>query len=376
MAASFCTAQAVGQPPHVAHRPAPPIQYVLRVQAAGDTGSLTREHVLDLSPSMEPVVLDATVEMPAPWPSPRITRYLSQAVLNQLVVPAEDGKGGPALLLAIEGPKQSYERWLLADDATRNRLVSLIGFWRYMAVADAAQRDELFRQFKSEGGEQPLLTVRRADLRADVPLKIGDAQEVAAPKCTVKIVEFFPHLVLDPTSRRPVNMSNEPVNPAVRVELKAEGEKDERWVFARHPEMNTGGKTLPQFALSFSYPSQRRATTPDFVLVSVAGAPPELFQRVGDTIETPRPAPDQKITIPESNYTFRIARFIPHARLHEEYEMSLAADARPALRLEIPGAQPTPVWIELGKKRVITTAGGALTVEFNRIDAAARGGHP
>jgi len=358
--------------------PAAAIQYRFLCQAQGTSGPVVAERVLDLTPSMEPVELDVGVTMPSPWPSPRITRYLSQAVVTQLVVPAGEGDGRAAALLVLEGPKQTYERWLLADDPTRNRLVSLIGFWRFMAVADAAQRYELLRQFTRESDLHPSLTVRRGDAVTEAPLMVGRTRELAEPKCRIKVVEVYPHLVLDPDTGRPKNLSDEPVNPAIRVELHAEGKMDERWVFARHPEMNTGGTALPQFEVTLFYPSARVGTTPDYVLVSVAGSAPEVFQRLGRTITTQQAALDEKVPIPESKYTFRVSRFVPAARLHEEYQMSLSADARPALRLEVapPGAAPIPIWIELGKERVITTAQGAMTVEFNRTDAASQGGHP
>lgn len=375
-----CAGAAAQAPPVPPTSPAAEAAYVFqcRLEAAEDP------FVLDVPLGRlrltTPTELDRPLELPSPLPAIRLTRFLPHAALEQMAVPADAPDQGPAVLLAIEGPKQSFQRWLLAADAERNRLVSLIGLWRFMAARDGAERDELFSQFKTELSREPILIVGAADSDAvvELPLRIGEVQSVRELGCTVRVLEFQADRPLEPAAREVGNPQNRQAHPAARVAIEKSGQKEERWVYARRPEAGTAPSTLPQILINLDCPPPRSAATPDFVLVSVAAALPELFMRSGQSVAARPVNIDERVEIPGSRYTFKVTQFLSSARLHEEYQPSDTHGAPPALRIEVAGSAEgtTPVWLELGKRRMITTPRGPMAVSFKLAGPADPGAHP
>ncbi len=270
------TPYADGQPPGTGlHAPIPARSYYFQYRIEGTEKPLVVRVPIELASITTAAELDQVIELPAPLSPIRLTRYLPRAVVEQLVVPDESDRAKPAVLISIEGATRTVQRWLLADDPERNRLTSFIGLWRYMAVTDNSQRDELFRQFENE------------------------------------------------------------------------------------PQRNR-----TQIAL------------PDFVLLTVGRSGHELWSRHNDKISAKPLALNERIEIPASRYTFRIARFVPAGRLHEEYKPTEARDAVSALRIQAvdPSGAPLPLWLKLDKKRTIPTKVGPMVVAFSSPTTGSLGG--
>lgn len=63
----------------------------------------------------------------------------------------------------MDSPSQSSRAWLVANSLDRNRLTSLVAGWRYVAVNDEKDRDELFQEFETELTRPPLLLLEPND---------------------------------------------------------------------------------------------------------------------------------------------------------------------------------------------------------------------
>jgi hypothetical protein len=341
--------------------------YVQCTWVRGDE-TVTAEQTVRPPSSMVAAELDLEFAVPGLSRPLRVTQYLPQAQQVQNMV-ASDGTGGqPAVRVHVSGRKQSYDRWLVADAPDRNRLSSLIGTWRYMAVADSAQRDELFRQFEQEmtRAARVLVAVNEAADPVVLPAQRGETHTFAEGAQRVTVRRFMPHFGLDERTHQPVNQSDKRVNPAVLIEVAHGGATEEHWLFAKFPEFQAHGAAAAPVRMRLDCPIEMQRSVPDIVIVSSARTAHECWVRNEGQIATRQVALNAPIDVPGSNYVFALTEFVPAGRLVETYqvhEAGSAASAVTVLRVDVPGA-PAPVWLELSEPRGIETDGGHMTLTF------------
>ncbi|MHC4609548.1 MAG: hypothetical protein ACYS7M_04295 [Planctomycetota bacterium] len=344
----------------------------------GDQPTIMEVPVALTSPAM-PAKLDQTVKLPEPLAPIRLLEYLPRATLEQEIIPDPGTTGKPAILIAIEGPTQSHRRWLVADDPRRNRLKSFIGTWRYMAVETSQQRDALFEQFQDYLTRDPMVVVTRADppARVELPARAGAERDLGALGGTLKVKKFFPHFTIQGQTMEPINQSDQRLNPAVLVEIEVQGRRQERWVFAEYPDYTSGDNPPLPYDLTLDCPTAQ-GTTPDYAVLSVAGQALEVWTRQSGKTAAQPLAVDQKVPVGTSQYTFRLARFVPAGRLVEQYRPTEGKGGVSAVKIRTADAsgQDTTLWLELGKQRVVRTAKGPLVVVFTPgPSGAAKRGH-
>lgn len=362
---------------HGFHVPMPDQE--LFVECRTGTGDEVRsaETVLKLGSTMSPADLDQQIALPAPYAPVRVRQYLAQAARDQQVEPADDGAS--AILLAIEGKKQSFERWLVAGDLERNRLTSMVGTWRYMVAASKAERDELYTQFERERNRPPrlIVTSEGTDGSVEMDAEVGKTQFFDALNCSVKVLEFFPHFGYEEKTKKPINRSDAKENPAALVEIRRGDDKEERWVFARFPDYNADSGPLESIGVRLDCPIETKDPAPDFVLITVEGKQHEVWTRHDGAITSKPLEAGAQVQIPESNYVFSIRRFVPAGKLIETYQTTDQKErAVTAVRVDVktPGDAYAPVWVELGKVRMVPTQAGPVTVMFGSRPAGAKGG--
>jgi len=324
---------------------------------------------------------DQLIELPAGAPPIHVLRFLPNATMEQSVVPAANGGGRPAVEVSIEGPTQSYRRWLVADDPERNRLTSYIGGWRFMSVADRAERDELLRQFETEFTRDPMLTVSRADGGGghSLAIKVDTVQTLDDLACKIRVRKFYPDYAMDRTTLIPINQSDRRRNPAALVEIEHDGVTEARWVFAKFPGFQSRESDRLAYQVTLDCPAESVSDVPDFVLVTIGRQTNEVWQReAGATTSRPL-IQDDAVAIPHSPYHFRVTSFAPNARMIEEYRSVEKGKGGPALEIEYANAagSPTKLWLELGHNRNVNTPAGPMIVSFDSGDEQApQGIHP
>jgi hypothetical protein len=368
-------------PTHTAHPLMPNERLNVRCQMLNPSPSATVVAPLKIqSPLMEQRP-DQLIELPAGAPPIRVLRFLPNANMEQSVVPTENDKGRPAVEVSIEGPTQSYRRWLVADDPDRNRLTSYIGGWRFMSVADRTERDELLRQFETEFTRAPTLTISRADGGGgrQVAINVDDVQTFDDLGCKIRVRKFFPDYAMDRTTLIPINQSDRRRNPAALVDIEHDGVTEARWVFAKFPGFQSRDSDKLPYQVTLDCPAESASDVPDFVLVTIGRQTNEVWQRdAGATTSRPL-AQDDAIAIPHSQYRFRVTSFVPNARMIEEYRSVEKGKGGPALEIEYTDAvgSPAKLWLELGNNRTVATPAGSMIVSFDAKDEEApQGIHP
>jgi hypothetical protein len=365
LGAAVVRAQPAG---HGVHPPLPDQEFYLQCRLHTAGAPTVVEALVKLPSPSAPAELHQTVELPAPLAPLQLKRYLPQALLEQNVVPADGPQAVPAVGLSIDGPKQSFQRWLVANDPQRNRLVSFIATWRYMRVGDPPQRDELFAQFTEELIRPPKLRVSRLDGtdEHELAVRVGSVHTLDDLGCTLRIRSFYSHFGIDKDNAEPVNQSDKRLNPAVLVELEYDGEKEDRWAFAKFPDFSMHTSEAVPVRIRLDCPVEQTRAVPDFAVVTIGEALQEVWTRHAGKTVSKRVALDEPVEIPGSSYTFRIARFVPAGKLIEDYRAGGGRGATAALQLETIDASGERVvlWLPLGKQRVVSTTAGLLQVGF------------
>ncbi len=362
------------------HPPMPGQQFHLQVRLGHASSAEVISVVAAIPLVTAPADLDQSVALPKPYAPVKITKYFPKATMEQDVATDPSGKSAPAIKIAIVGAKQSFERWLIAGDAERNRMTSLIGTWRYMAVDNREQRGALHTQFEREAGGDPQLVVTRTDGSGSQTLgvKVGRTHQLDELGCEVRVKEFFPHFALNESTKKPMNQSDERSNPAVLVEIQQGDRREERWIFSKYPDFGSKkGSALP-FHVTLDCPLNRKSDTPDFVVLSVDRKEHELWTRYKDETSSRPIATGDKTPVSGSSYSFSVAAFTPSGRLVEKYRPAEGRSGQPTLRVVAQGedGKPMPVWLELGKARTVTTPNGRLTLLFAAQPGSMPGGHP
>ena len=321
------------------------------------------------------------IELPAGAPPIRVLRFLPNATMEQSVVPAVNDGGRPAIEVSIEGSTQSYRRWLLADDPDRNRLTSYIGGWRFMSVADRAERDALFKLFETEFTRDPMLIVSRTGGGGGrrLAIHVDDVQSLDDLGGKIRVRKFYPDYAMDRTTSIPINQSDRRRNPAALVDIEHDGVTETRWVFAKFPGFQSRESDQLPYQVTLDCPAESASNVPDFALVTVGRQTIEVWQRdAGATTSRPLDQ-DAAIAIPNSQYRFRVSKFVPSARMVEVYRSVEKGKGGPALEIEYVDAAGTTsrLWLELGHNRTVGTPVGSMMVTFdNKEKDAPQGIHP
>jgi hypothetical protein len=323
-----------------------------------------------LSPQL-PGKPDQEVKLPVGFPSVHLVHYLPWAKLKQSLVEDRGPGAGPAVILDIRGPKLSFQRALVARDPARNQLTSLIGHWKYLSAADPKDRDRLFKEYENELTRDPRLIVGRLDKRAatQIPVEAGKTHELKELGCTIRIKEF--HSTYTAGQKTPPAPSSKPMkrfNPAVRLEIEWDGNKEEWLVFSRFPEFNRTGSKKAPYTVRLDCPHEQRQRVPHFAVVTVGETRHEVWTRVdGKTASRPL-GPTDRVGIPGSKYTFGIAAFSPAARVQEDYELTKEKRASTVLKIRTTDleGEPTTVWLRYARPRTVVTKVGPIHLLFGK----------
>jgi hypothetical protein len=365
---------------HPVHPPMSNRPLYLHVRWGEGSNIRTGEFQVALPSVATVTTLDQTVEWEGGRAPLRLVRYLPYATLEQRVAPADGTGGQPLIELFIEGPTQSFQRWLVAGDPERNRLVSFIGTWRFMSISDRGQRNDLFQQFETEFTRAPRLHVSRPDGSGArlLPLPMNGPLTLEELGATVRVLHFYPDFGRDSQTQEAVNRSPKRRNPAALVEITGPARAEKRWIFAKFPHFEPKESELPPLRIQLDCPVEGPDEIPDFVLVTIGREEMQAWTRhLGKTASAAVRA-REPVAIPGTQYRFEIWDFVPAGRLTEAYRPTEPGKGKAALLLEVVGApeEMGPVWLALGESKTIAVKPDPITLTFSDRPLRDSGEHP
>ena len=85
------------------------------------------------------------------------------------------------------------------------------------------------------------------------PVELGKAIAIEQCRCTITVSKSFLDLRIDTETKQPVDVSDQPNNPALLVEITDASKTTKSWLFARYPEMNIHNVIDGQLRMSYQY---------------------------------------------------------------------------------------------------------------------------
>jgi hypothetical protein len=242
-----------------------------------------------------------------------IVRYLPDSETSMQVVD-DNPMPSPAVEASLSAPGHDHPVWLFANRPTRLGSVEA-GF---RVISDAT---ELTRLLSEETTGEPdvdgVVKVDYGELKFDVAL--SECLEKPVPlgelSYSVRVLRYLPHAIVGADNKL-TSASNQPVNPAVEVELIGPEGPERRLAFARFPEFSSmhGEKKMEEFKVTFVAPRSRKPTVPLEVLSGPSGDMYARFCRDGTNVVVRELTLSTPVETPWPEQQFTLTRRFDHAR--------------------------------------------------------------
>ena len=148
--------------------------------------------------------------------------------------------------LAIEGNGLELEIWLSSGDPARQSVSSSIGGVAIRQLHDRNTAEKLVRGLVHPRAVG-ILSVWPEDSNSPLEYVANLAETITIPKSKYKltVLEYMPHYSVDTGTKKVVNQSEKPINPAVKVAID-DGERTfEQWLWAKFPSSPHKDTKLP-----------------------------------------------------------------------------------------------------------------------------------
>ena len=178
----------------------------------------------------------------------RIERYLPDSVWVQHIQEVDDESRGPAVLVSLSASGHEETTWVLAESGETNDPENVA----FRPIADPDEWSRLLsgQEAESQPASVGVLNVTRGDEHFEIAVE--HCTDKAAPLgdtgYTIRVLRYLPHATVRPGGVV-VNASDQPVNPAVEVEIAGPEGTRKRIAWAKfpdftHPGQETGGIDL------------------------------------------------------------------------------------------------------------------------------------
>ncbi|MBW2261674.1 MAG: cytochrome c biogenesis protein ResB [Deltaproteobacteria bacterium] len=285
----------------------------------------------------------------------RVTDYWPDHEPRLHVEPARDREEGvPAVGLGIEEGQSAWmlDTGRLEDARIRVGAGALVTFfWR---EADA-------RAYLGEGEGPPSPHVVVTD-SGPLRVEVGSSHVLNEKGERFRVKAFYNDIVLDVQIGTARNRSDQPVNPALRVELLGPaGEvREASWLFAKYPSFHSSDPESPLAGLRYSH----EPASGDLESWVITGERGEIL-RVGGG--EPQPLPERGATIRLGGVDVKVLDLIESASVTTENRTRSDSPFRPVVRILQGGAGGRPLFLQEG--HAADLGGGMHIVLARRQDS-------
>ena len=154
--------------------------------------------------------------------------------------------GGIVAKLTIEGDGLEQEIWLSSGDPARQSVSSSIGGVAIRQLHDRNTAEKLVRGL-AHPRAVGILSVWPEDSNLPLEYVANLAETITIPKSKYKltVLEYMPHYSVDTGTKKVVNQSEKPINPAVKVAIDDGQRTFEQWLWAKFPSSPHKDTKLP-----------------------------------------------------------------------------------------------------------------------------------
>ena len=278
--------------------------------------------------------------------------------------------GGIAVKLLINGTNLKQDIWLSPGDPARQSISSRIGSVTIRRLHDTNNAETLMRglthsravgilSILSEDGSQPLECVA----------KIAETIRIPKSKYKVTILKYLPHYSVDTETKKVVNQSDNPVNPAVKVAVNDGKKTYERWLWTKFP---TTPHKETEFPLKLRFTDfDLRGAKSKHIIVVASGTKSWLLLSKKDGKRAERAVLGRSYPFANMQYSFSIEKIVDGAIIKTDWANGSERLLRPAVIASIKqNGTSSQVVLELNKPIHHRMKSGMLVMLYRRTQAS------
>jgi hypothetical protein len=278
--------------------------------------------------------------------------------------------GEIAAKLHITGKNLKQDIWLSSGDPARQSISSRIGGVAVRRIHDHNSIEALMRNLThpravgilsvwSEDGNRPFEYVAKTTEKTSIP----------GSKYKLTVVEYMPHYSIDTETKKVVNQSENPVNPAVKVAVYDGKKTVEQWLWAKFPSSPHEKTKLP-LRIRFS-DFDLRGAKGKHILVVASGTTPWLLLSKNGKKRAEKVVIGRSYPFADKEYAFTIEKIMDGAIVKTEWTNGSETLLRPAVIATIKqNSTSRRTVLELNKPFHYRIKSGMLVLLYRRSQAS------
>jgi hypothetical protein len=294
----------------------------------------------------------------------RLEHYLPDLKWETSAV--EQSDGGIVARLAIVGPAMEQEVWLSSSDPARQSISSSIGGVAIKAVRDAGTAKELMTGL-TDGSAVGIVSVWIEGSNEPLEYVAKPAETIVVPdsKYKLSVLEYMPHYSVDTETKKITNMSDYPINPAIRVSVDDGENTYEQWLwskFASSPHVQT------ELALRLTFTDfDLGETEGKYIITSTSAAEAWLLFIQDGKIHAEKALLGRAYSFAGGEYDFSIEKIFESAIIKSDWKNDSENLLHPAIVLTVEqDGKSQRVVLELDKAYHHKTSQGTVILVYRR----------
>lgn len=294
-----------------------------------------------------------------------VVRYAPEStVLTEM---ADDGPH-PQLAVEVSFSADGLESpvWIMAGQLRQVGEVEI-------ACRQLNSEEELRRLTSTVPATQPagkgLVRIEYQGTPYELPLEdcLAATQPVDQTGLSLRVLRYLPHAVVAGRGKLD-NASNEPMNPAIEVELTGAGGTERRFAFARFPDFQSmhGHLLNPDVKIVLAMPDIAPQSAPveilsgpgDALHVRFSNGREFIVQELRPGVASPTPFPDRKLSV---------LRVFKNARVRQTVLPGRHSDAEPAPAILVrltTGSESSETWVQKRRHQTIALGGQPYHLDY------------
>jgi len=294
----------------------------------------------------------------------RLMQYLPDLKWETSIV--EDPKGGAVVQIKAKGENLNQDIWLSSADPAKQSISSQVGGIKIVKLHSSEGIEMIMRELTSSKSIG-IVSVRGNNTNKPLEYVANTGETIALPTSDykLKILEYLPHYSIDTTTKKVTNMSNKPVNPAIKINIDNGNDNYEQWLWSKFPSSPHMKKDLP---LRVQFTDFDIGTTPgNYVFVVAQGSEPWLFYNKDGKKHAEKAKLKKEYPFAQKTYTFSIDDFSNSANIKNEWKKGSEELLAPAIIASIEENKiRKQLVLELNKPNHHNSASGTMVLLYRR----------
>lgn len=278
----------------------------------------------------------------------------------------KDANGGIVAKLTVKGENLNQDIWLSPDDPPRQSISSSIGGVAIKKLYDPNRVGKLLQEL-IDSNAAGILSIWPEDSNSplEYAAKPGETIEVPKTRYKVSVLDYVPHYSIDAETKKVVNVSDKPVNPAIKVSVDDGKNIHEQWLWSKFP--SSPHKEL-QHPLRMIFSDLNLGDTKGrYILVAARGTEPWLLFSKNGKMQVKKVMPGQPYPFANEQYSFTVEKVFERAVIKTDWTNNSEKLLQPAVVAAIEYDDIVQqVVLELNKPHHQKTRFGTMVLLYRR----------